>query len=124
MCGQNFAGTPYTPPMARRQAQNYTIQSCMNVCDQYVACIAVSTDGTTCNMFSSITGTTSSPGTIAAYKVAPPSNNVHTVTVCANRVTAYSTVLTTATKTMCPADSTCTVGSMYANGFIGRNGMR
>jgi hypothetical protein len=118
-CGKGLTGTRYTPTY-RRPAQSYTIQSCMDECNQYTACVAASTDGTSCNLFSSVTGSTSSPGTVAAYKVSgPPPSNVQTVTVCANRVTAYTTVWTTATHTTCPADSTCTAASNYDNGFIG-----
>jgi hypothetical protein len=118
-CGKGLTGTRYTPTY-RRPAQSYTIQSCMDECNQYTACVAASTDGTSCNLFSSVTGSTSSPGTVAAYKVSgPPPSNVQTVTVCANRVTAYATVWTTATHTTCPADSTCTAASNYDNGFIG-----
>jgi hypothetical protein len=117
-CGQDFAGTPLNPSH-RRQATTYTIQSCMAVCDQYTACIAASTDGTSCNLFSSVTGTTGSPGTVAAYKVSGSTKIVQTVTVCANKVTAYTTVWTTATHTTCPANSVCTAGAAYSNGFIG-----
>ncbi|GAB7328645.1 hypothetical protein MBLNU13_g00579t3 [Cladosporium sp. NU13] len=117
-CGQDFAGTPFNPSY-RRQATTYTIQSCMAVCDQYTACVAASTDGTSCKLFSSVTGTTGSPGTVAAYKVSGPTALVQTVTVCANKVTAYTTVWTTATHTTCPANSVCTVGPAYSNGFIG-----
>jgi hypothetical protein len=117
-CGQDFSGTPFNPSY-RRQATTYTIQSCMAVCDQYTACVAASTDGTSCNLFSSVTGTTGSPGTVAAYKVSGPTKIVQTVTVCANKVTAYTTVWTTATHTTCPANSVCTAGAAYSNGFIG-----
>jgi hypothetical protein len=118
-CGKDLTGTRYNPTY-RRPAQSYTIQSCMDECNRYTACVAASTDGTSCNLFSSVTGSTSSPGTVAAYKVSgPPPSNVQTVTVCANRVTAYTTVWTTATHTTCPADSTCTAASNYDNGFIG-----
>jgi hypothetical protein len=116
---------PRSLPRLRLSAQattagSYTIQSCMDECNRYTACVAASTDGTSCNLFSSVTGSTSSPGTVAAYKVSgPPPSNVQTVTVCANRVTAYTTVWTTATHTTCPADSTCTAAPNYDNGFIG-----
>jgi hypothetical protein len=95
----------------------------MAVCDQYTACVAASTDGTSCNLFSSVTATTGSPGTVAAYKVSGPTKIVQTVTVCANKVTAYTTVWTTATHTTCPANSVCTAGAAYSNGFY-RNGAR
>jgi hypothetical protein len=116
-CGQGFSGTPYNPAY-RRPVSPYTIQSCMDECDQYTACVGAATDGSSCNLFSYVGSATFSPGTVAAYKVSgPPPRNVQTVTVCANRVTAYTTVWTTATSTTCPADSTCTAGN--DSGFIG-----
>jgi hypothetical protein len=118
-CGKNLTGTPYNPAY-RRLAQSYTLQSCMDECDQYTTCVGASTNGTSCSLFSSVTGSTRSSGTVAAYKVSgPPPSNVQTVTFCANRVTAYTTVWTTATSTTCPADSTCTAGPNYDSGFIG-----
>jgi len=112
ICDQDIVGTPFNPPY-KRQATVYTIQSCMSICDQYDACVAASTDGTKCNLFSSVTGTQGSPGAVAAYKVSGPPKNVQTVTVCANRPTAYTTVWTTATQTTCAPNSTCTVGGAF-----------
>lgn len=117
LCGQDITGTPYNPSY-KRQAAAYTIQSCMLICDKYTACIAVSTDGLKCNLFSSVTGTVGSPGSVAAYKISGPPTNVETVTVCANRSrsTAYTTMWTTATQTTCPPNSVCTAGT----GLVGR----
>ena len=118
LCGQDITGTPFNPSY-KRQAAAYTIQSCMLICDKYTACVAVSTDGLKCNLFSSVTGTVGSPGAVAAYKVSGPPTNVETVAVCANRSrTAYTTVWTTATQTTCPPNLACTVGT----GLVGGNG--
>jgi len=119
LCGQDITGTPFNPSY-KRQATAYTIQSCMSICDKYTACVAVSTDGLKCNLFSSVIGTVGSPGAVAAYKVSGPPTNVETVTVCANRSTAYTTVWTTATQTTCPPNSACTAGT----GLVGRSGAR
>jgi hypothetical protein len=116
LCGQGIDGTPLNFSY-KRQAAVYTIQSCMLICDKYAACVAVSTDGLKCNLFSSVTGTVGSPGSVAAYKVSGPPTNVETVTVCANRPTAYTTVWTTATQTTCPPNAVCTAGT----GLVGRN---
>jgi hypothetical protein len=117
-CNQIFSGTPYHPTY-RRHTTPYTIQECMDVCNQFSACVAASTDGESCSFFTLVTGTTGSYDTVAVYKISGPMVNVQTVTVCANRVTTYTTVWTTATHTTCPANSVCTAGPSYANGYIG-----
>lgn len=116
-CDTTLTGTPYTPPPGsyKRQASYGapTIQSCLALCDAAPACVAVSlaAGATECQLLSSVTGTSSSPGGVAAYKVSGPPP-VQTVTVCANRRTAYTTVWTTATMTTCPAEMACTTGAM------------
>ncbi|QIX00761.1 hypothetical protein AMS68_006278 [Peltaster fructicola] len=121
-CNSSYSGTVYSPSgSSKRQATQYTVQSCMAICDKYAACVAVSTNGNTCILYSSVTGLSDSPGSTAALKVSPPTMNVVvTVTVCANSAKSTVTVFTTATMMTCGAGLSCTNSAIAPAGQMRR----
>lgn len=101
-----------TSTKQKRQSGQMSVRTCMNYCDELEECVAVSLDcNHVCTLLGSVSGRLTGQCGTAARKISgPPSSgngNVVTVTVCAAKART-TTVLTTATKTTCPAAAKCT----------------
>lgn len=79
-CGIKYEGsvidTSGVNGSRRKRAVEPTYQACQNLCDSYSQCVAFNYAGTDCELLSSVTGTTSAPGSVAGTpQRQPPSDD-------------------------------------------------
>jgi len=76
-CGVAYEGTILNPSSSKheRQTQEPTVQACTTLCDTTTDCVALNYNGTSCTMFSSVSGTYSAPGVVGAFQLSPPTTS-------------------------------------------------
>lgn len=100
-CDQAFSGTAI--PYIYKRYSTPTQQSCMAICDSISNCVAITVSPGSCMLYSSVTGTSSSPGSSSLYRIYRPNSNVSIVTISTCAATAkltttrYTTVCSTTT---------------------------
>ncbi|KAK4569548.1 hypothetical protein LTR86_003311 [Recurvomyces mirabilis] len=88
-CNQTYSGTVITSQSqmrVKRQTGGGPASTCLSLCDTYSNCVAISSNSTTCTLFSQITDLTYEGGSTAALLVSAgnqitPSGAVSVVTV-------------------------------------------
>lgn len=76
-CGAEFEGSATGDPTTKKvkRTTEPTFQACQNLCDATADCVAFNYMGTNCTMLSSVTGSISVPGAVAATQLSPPTTS-------------------------------------------------